>query len=278
MSTKSKKEWQDGYYVCPVCKQPLSPTTNGLCCPRDGGEYPIKNGIPDFVTENLTKSTSPVLQSVDKLDDLAKIYEGPSWAAIYDAINAELGLPSYEDMQKMITEMVDTENGVGLDVACGTGALARSIAEKMLLIYGIDISIGMLEKASEYARQNDIGNVHFARANVERLPFPDGVFDWVTCTGALHTFPNTRKALSEMVRVLKTGAQLAVLTFLKQGLPTLKMILERLEASKYFEEETLEAIHLFDVEELDKYLAQTGFRGFAYDVYGPSILFHAEKA
>jgi hypothetical protein len=36
-------------------------------------------------------------------------------------------------------------------------------------------------------------------------------------------------------------------------------------------------LHFFDVQELKSYLSQTGFRGFAYDVYGPVILFHAEK-
>jgi len=36
-------------------------------------------------------------------------------------------------------------------------------------------------------------------------------------------------------------------------------------------------IHFFDVEELDRYLSQAGFKGFAYDIYGFHILFHAEK-
>jgi len=35
--------------------------------------------------------------------------------------------------------------------ACGTGFITRSLAEKMRLVYGIDISMGMLEKAAEYA-------------------------------------------------------------------------------------------------------------------------------
>jgi len=268
---------KDNNYVCPVCKQPLTPTISRLFCRQDGVEYHVKNGIPDFVVEGLTKSTNPVLRSVDKLDDLAKIYEGPSWLGIMDKINAELGLPSYEHMQKMITEMVDTENGVGLDVACGTGALARSVTKKMPIIYGIDISMDMLEKATEYARERGIENIRFARSRAEKLPFPDGVFDWVTCTGALHTFPNTAEALKEMARVMKRGARLAVLTFLKQGLSTLGMTIERLGASKYLEEGALEAMHFFDVEELDRYLSQTGFREFVYDIYGPAILFHAEK-
>ena len=152
MSNVGKNESQDSYYVCPVCKQPLTPAINGLRCQRDGVEYPVKNGIVDFITEDFTKSTSPVLRSVDKLDNLAKIYEGPSWYGAGQMINAELGIPSYEDMAKMLTEAVDAKNGVGLDVACGTGFITRSLAQKMRLVYGIDISMGMLEEATKYAR------------------------------------------------------------------------------------------------------------------------------
>ena len=112
---------------------------------------PVKNGIVDFIVEDITKSTSPVLRSVDKMDEFAKIYEGPLWYGIMDKINAELNLPSIEDMVKMMTEMVDAENGVGLDVACGTGFVTRHLAQKMRLVYGIDISMGMLEEATEYA-------------------------------------------------------------------------------------------------------------------------------
>jgi len=277
MNDDGKKGSQDSYYVCPVCKQPLTPKINGLFCQRDGVEYPVKNGIVDFILEDLTESTSPALRSVDKIDELAKIYEGPSWYGIMDKINAELDLPSYEDIAKTIVERVDAENGLGLDVACGTGFVTRHLAQKMRFVYGIDISMGMLEKATEYAREKEIGNIRFARSMVERLPFPDGVFDGVTCSGALHTFQDTVEALSEMARVMKKGARLAVMTIVKGDLSTFKMILERLGASTLFEEETLEATHMFDVEELDSYISQTGFKGFAYNIYGPFILFNAEK-
>jgi hypothetical protein len=67
------------------------------------------------------------------------------------------------------------------------------------------------------------------------------------------------------------------MTFVKQGLPTLKMIFERAGASNLFGEVGLEALHLFDVEELETYLSQTRFKGFAYNLYGYFMLFHAEK-
>jgi hypothetical protein len=68
-----------------------------------------------------------------------------------------------------------------------------------------------------------------------------------------------------------------VLTILKQDLSVLKKFFERLPSSPIGVEESLETLHLFDVEELRSYLSQAGFRGFEYDVYGCSILFHAEK-
>ena len=162
----------------------------------------------DFIVEDITKSTSPFLRSVDKIDEFAKIYEGPSWYGIMDKINAELNLPSIEDMVKMMTERVDAENGVGLDVACGTGFVTRHLAQKMRLVYGIDISMGMLEEATKYAREKEIENIRFARSMVENLPFPNGVFDGVTCSGALHLFQDTVEALNEMARVMKRGARL----------------------------------------------------------------------
>jgi len=221
------------------------------------------------------------LRSVDKFDDLAKIYEGPLWYGAMDIISAELGFPSIEEGAKTIAEMVDAAGGVGLDVACGTGFIARSLARKMHLVYGIDISMGMLEKATEYAQGKEIDNICFARSKAEQLPFPDGVFDGVTCSGALHAFQDTVEALSEMARVMKTGAQLAVMTMVKQDLSALKkwgeLFSERMGASSPFGKDPLGGLHLFDVEELDDYLSQTGFKGFAYDIYGPFILFHAEK-
>ena len=277
MNNADKTELQDNYYVCPVCKQPLAPTTKGLFCQQDEIEYPVKNGIVDFVTEDLVESPNLFLRSVDKLDSAAETYEGPSWLGTFDMISAELGLPSHEDIVKTMTEMVDANNGVGLDVACGTGIVTRSIAQKMRLVYGIDISMGMLEKAVEYAGEGGIGNVCFAHSMAEKLPFQDGVFDGVTCSGALHLFQDTAEALNEMARVMKRGARLVVQTFVKQDLSNFRKSFECLGAGNPFVAEALEAVHFFDVEELERYLSQTGFKGFAYDIYGPAILFHAEK-
>jgi len=98
----------------------------------------------------------------------------------------------------------------------------------------------MLKKATKYPRDGGIGNIRFARSRVERLPFSDNVFDGVTCSGAPYLFQDTvEEALSEMARVMKTGARLAVMTFVKAGLSAFKMILERLGTSNPFSQESL---------------------------------------
>ena len=94
-------------------------------------------------------------------------------------VNAQLDLPSIKEMATIMTEVVDVENGVGLDVACGTGFITRSIAQKMHLVYGIDISMGMLEKATEYAQERGIVNICLPAAErrdfLSRIPHSTGL-------------------------------------------------------------------------------------------------------
>ena len=137
--------------------------------------------------------------------------------------------------------------------------------------------MGMLEKATDYAQEKGIDDICFARGMAEKLPFPDDVFDGVTCSAALHAFQDTVEALREMARVLKRSAQLAVLTVVKGDLSALKMVFERVGTSNPLAKEALKTMHIFDIEGLDRYLPQAGFKGFAYDIYGPFILFNAER-
>jgi SAM-dependent methyltransferase len=268
-SWRNNEMTHDGY-VCPVCRLPLSSKMDRLFCQQCGVEYPVKNGIPDFILEDLSKSTHPILRSVPRLDKLAKIYETWLWYPIVYHFYGGLFIPSVKDEVKMITEMAGAENGLGLDVACGTGLFTRSMAKKMRLVYGFDISMGMLEKATEYAEKEGLGNIRFARAKADKFPFPDSTFDGVVCCGALHLFPDTVEALSEMARVMKKGSRLAVMTFVKRRLFKFKRVYEHLKREH--------GAHIFDVEEIDGYLSQTGFKGFTCNIYGSIILFSAERS
>ena len=95
-----------------------------------------------------------------------------------------------------------------LDVACGTGILAREVATRVGTggrIVGIDASPGMVAVARSLAPAIDI-----QEAVAEALPFPDRSFDAVVSQFGLMFFTDRRKALEEMHRVLVPGGRLVV--------------------------------------------------------------------
>jgi SAM-dependent methyltransferase len=94
-----------------------------------------------------------------------------------------------------------------LDVACGTGVLAREAARRVgpSSVCGLDCNAGMLEVAR--AAQPD---VEWRTGRAEELPFAAAQFDAVVSQFGLMFFEDRSGALREMWRVLRPGGRLAV--------------------------------------------------------------------
>lgn len=95
-----------------------------------------------------------------------------------------------------------------LDVACGTGVLAREAAKRVGLegsVTGLDLNQGMLTVASRIQPE-----IEWRQGDVAALPFDSGSFDVVGSQFALMYFPDPQAALREMWRVLASGGRLAV--------------------------------------------------------------------
>lgn len=98
-----------------------------------------------------------------------------------------------------------------LDVACGTGVVARLASEavgKDGVVAGLDVNPGMLAVAREASPAEM--NITWHEANAESMPFPDASFDAVLCQMGLQFMPDKGAALSEMRRVLAPGGRLLV--------------------------------------------------------------------
>jgi ubiquinone/menaquinone biosynthesis C-methylase UbiE len=93
-----------------------------------------------------------------------------------------------------------------LDVACGTGVVARLAAEHVngSGVVGVDVNPGMLEIAREAGGPTQI---EWHEASAEALPFDDATFDVVFCQMGLQFFADKRGALREMRRVLRPGGR-----------------------------------------------------------------------
>jgi ubiquinone/menaquinone biosynthesis C-methylase UbiE len=101
-----------------------------------------------------------------------------------------------------------------LDVGCGTGYFARRAARAVLPggeVVGIDPSPSVIE----YARGRAPAHCTFVVAGAEALPQPDGSFDLVISSLAMHHLPEPLRpvALREMHRVLRPGGRLFIADF-----------------------------------------------------------------
>jgi ubiquinone/menaquinone biosynthesis C-methylase UbiE len=95
-----------------------------------------------------------------------------------------------------------------LDVACGTGIVARTAADRVgpASIVGIDLNEAMLTVARRVRPDID-----WRQGDAAALPLADGSFDAVLCQMALMFFPDRVQALREMARVVTPGGIVAVL-------------------------------------------------------------------
>ena len=91
-----------------------------------------------------------------------------------------------------------------LDVGIGTGYFAAYFLQFKMDITGVDISERMLN----VAKSRGLTNVFIGDASA--LDFPDETFDLVMSVTALEFLKEPEKAISEMVRVCRTGGRVVI--------------------------------------------------------------------
>ena len=96
-----------------------------------------------------------------------------------------------------------------LDVACGTGIVARAAADLVTpdgIVVGVDLNEAMLTVARRVRP-----DIEFRQGNAGALPFTDETFDAALSQMALMFFPDRPRSLQEMARVVAPGGTVAVL-------------------------------------------------------------------
>ncbi len=99
-----------------------------------------------------------------------------------------------------------------LDVACGSGILARRVASAIganASVVGLDLSPAMIGAARAAAERESL-NIEWHVGRAESLPFGDNSFDLVTCQQGLQFTVDRMAAVREMYRVLSDGGMVAV--------------------------------------------------------------------
>lgn len=119
---------------------------------------------------------------------------------------------AYEKMYELIRPVVKAKTV--LEVATGTGLIAKSIVNAAAHIEATDVSAKMILEAK---RDNQSARLHFSVQDMFRLPYAQKSFDVVIASNALHIVPHPEKALQEIRRVLKDDGVLIAPTFTHAG-------------------------------------------------------------
>ena len=119
---------------------------------------------------------------------------------------------AYEEMYALIQPVV--RHKTVLELATGTGLIAKHIVNAAALVEATDASAEMIAEAK---RDNHSAKLHFSAQDMFRLPYANQSFDVVIVSNALHIVPQPEKALQEIKRVLKDDGTLIAPTFTHAG-------------------------------------------------------------
>jgi demethylmenaquinone methyltransferase/2-methoxy-6-polyprenyl-1,4-benzoquinol methylase len=154
----------------------------------------------------------------DKAQRVRAVFD--SVATRYDLMNDLMSGGAHRMWKQFALSLTGLKvGGRALDVAGGTGDLSVGLAQQVGqsgLVVLTDINAAMLGAGRDRLIDAGlVGNVCYAQADAERLPFADASFDCVTIGFGLRNVTDKARALASMRRVLKVGGQLLVLEFSK---------------------------------------------------------------
>jgi ubiquinone/menaquinone biosynthesis C-methylase UbiE len=97
-----------------------------------------------------------------------------------------------------------------LDVAAGTGHVARALAPLARQVVAVDLTRAMLEEGRAQAGRAGLDNILFQEGDASALPYLDESFDLVVTRFSLHHFQDPEIPLAEMIRVCRPGGRVGV--------------------------------------------------------------------
>ncbi len=104
-------------------------------------------------------------------------------------------------------------NEICVDLGSGRGTDAIRLAEAVGengFVYGIDISDGMIEKATSTANKLEINNVKFIRCELEKIDLADNIADLVISNCTINHAADKQAVWNEIYRILKKGGRFAI--------------------------------------------------------------------
>ncbi|HKR66329.1 MAG TPA: methyltransferase domain-containing protein [Thermoanaerobaculia bacterium] len=178
---------------CPDCRAPLSLDNDALRCTQCTSVYPIVDGIPRFVpAENYAASF------------------GFQWNRFpRTQLDSSSGVPVSRD--RFFSSTVWTADELRgkrvLDAGSGSGRFAEIALSAGARLVAIDYSAAVDAARANLGASKDLDVV---QADMFRLPFREGTFDYVYSLGVLQHTPDPERAFRSLLPMLRSGGKIVI--------------------------------------------------------------------
>lgn len=179
--------------VCPQCGQAFEivPQSDQLRCTGCSQIVPVMADIPRFVEQQHLASFSRQWNKYEVAHD--------------DEDRATFQAKTGVRLDELAGKRV-------LDAGCGGGRYCKVAGEAGATVLGADHSTAV-EKASTLC--GHLPSVHFLQADLKRLPFAPGSFDFAFSIGVMHHDADTRAVFDAVAKMVRPGGRLAVWLYRK---------------------------------------------------------------
>lgn len=191
-------------FVCPVTRQPLRLTQDGeFLETSDGRRYPVREGIPELLSSE-SREGAATRESQQYYRDKAREYDH-GMDVLFRTFDAQ-----ERPVREQMIGLLNLAPGMRvLETGCGTGRDTVQLAGRAELLYSSDVSREMISVCQVRLRDAGVSPdaVRLFVSDAAAVPFPDDYFDAAYHFGGLNEFPDVRRGLTEMVRVVKPGGR-----------------------------------------------------------------------
>jgi ubiquinone/menaquinone biosynthesis C-methylase UbiE len=172
--------------ACPKCTNILSIKTNALFCQTCQSEWPVVDGIPQFIKESYYWGEIPqvIMQQVNTLS------RDVGWHQALETLVAK----NYPDIYTYVTNhnradfgfyTLTSSDNVVLDVGSGWGTISCLLAKRCGNVISLESVPERLEFLKIRAEQEGLANIQPVQASFLELPIPESSLDLAVLNGVL---------------------------------------------------------------------------------------------
>jgi len=214
------KETLIQYLICPICGKKFSLKLTKinsdeilegeLVCLKKH-RFPIKDGIPRLVVDKSKIFVKTEDSFSSKWRNYNKTYHSKKWFNVQKKwFLARFGWNTTSDFNRFLktrTRILDAGTGVGNSAKLFS---SNSKAD----VFAIDASESVIFAYKKYGK---IPNIHFLQADIQKLPFKMGFFDFICSDQVLHHTKNTESSFKTLTKLLAKKGIISIYVYKIKG-------------------------------------------------------------